>query len=134
MRHRHAANTPGGICIPFQLRAEVTVSKAFAMVLLAIAAVAGCGGGGDGPIGQTTFSATVSIQGVIGPSQQVATGTLSNVVAKNRAAGQLLETTLPAGAAPGQPVVNSTHSSRACVYKSGNRLSRLLGKIAPESL
>jgi hypothetical protein len=60
--------------------------------------------------------ALVSVQGVLGPAQQVATGTLSNVVPKHRAAGQLLAATLPAGAAPGQLVVNTTHASRAWVY------------------
>jgi hypothetical protein len=211
MRHRRAAKTRRRMRRPFLLRAEVTVSKAFAMVLLAIAAVAGCGGGGDGPVGQTTsraatplplswtvsswfvdpanstgaandsnpcvtrtapcltyqgiaakwgtysprlrqdtsitflsshsdntdpvyFSpfieqaATVSIQGVLGPGQQAATGTLSNVVPKNRAAGQLLAATLPAGAAPGQLVVNDTHASRAWVYKSAGGSDWLLSQ------
>jgi hypothetical protein len=62
--------------------------------------------------------AIVSLEGALGPGQQVASGTLSNVVAKNRASGQLLAATLPAGAAPGQFVVNTTHPSCAWVYKS----------------
>jgi hypothetical protein len=195
----------------FQLRAEVTVSRAYAMVVVAIATVVGCGSGGDGPVGQTTsraatplplswtvstwfvdpanstgaandgnpcvastapcqtyqgiaakwgtysprlrqdttitflsshsddadpvyFSpliehgATVSIQGVLGPAQQVAAGTLSNVVPKNRAAGQLLAATLPAGAAAGQLVVNTTHAGRAWVYQSAGGTNWLLSQ------
>ncbi len=60
----------------------------------------------------------VTLQGSLGTAQEVATGTLSNVVTKSRATGQLTEVTLPAGAAPGQLVVNTTKASRAWVYKS----------------
>lgn len=51
-----------------------------------------------------------------------ATGTLSSVVAKNRATGQKLTVTLTAGLAPGMLIVNSTHPSRATLNTntSGN--------------
>jgi hypothetical protein len=60
--------------------------------------------------------AQVSIQGVLGAAQQTATGVLAGVVAKNRAAPQLLNATLPAGAAVNQLIVNTTHPSRAWTY------------------
>ena len=60
--------------------------------------------------------AVVSIQGSLGAAQQVATGTLSGVVAKNRSTPQLLNATLTAGLAAGQLIVNSTHSSRAWLF------------------
>jgi hypothetical protein len=72
------------------------------------------------PVYLTPFieaGALVVVQGTLGPAQLVATGTLSNVVPKNRPAGQLLQASLP-GAAPGQLVVNTTRSSRAWVYKN----------------
>jgi hypothetical protein len=72
--------------------------------------------------------AFVSIQGVLGPAQQVAAGTLSNVVPKNRSTGRLLTATLPAGAAPGQLVVNTTHPGRAWVYRSAAGASWFLSQ------
>ncbi len=62
--------------------------------------------------------AVVSVQGVLGKAQQVASGTLSFVVPKNRSAGRLLQAELPDGAAVGELVVNQTRASRAWVYKS----------------
>jgi hypothetical protein len=62
--------------------------------------------------------ALVMVRGALGPAQLVAPGTLSNVMAKNRPAGQLLRATLPLGAAPGQLVINTAKSSRAWVYRS----------------
>ena len=59
--------------------------------------------------------ATVSIVGVLGVAQQIATGVLSNVTAKNRTTGQLL--LAQSGAtAPQQLVQNNTKSSRAWTY------------------
>ncbi len=72
--------------------------------------------------------ATVTLQGALGPAQQVAAGTLSVVAAKNRPAAQLLEVTLPAGAQPGQLVVDSTRGSRAWVYKYASGNSWLLSQ------
>lgn len=46
------------------------------------------------------------------------TGTLAGVVAKNRATPQLLNATLCGSGAIGQFVINSTHASRAWVYKN----------------
>jgi hypothetical protein len=81
--------------------------------------------------------AALAVQGVLGSKQQLAAGTLSNVVSKNRASGQLLQATLPAGAAVGQLVANTTKSSRAWVYKSagGNGwfLSQPLASQAADS-
>lgn len=60
--------------------------------------------------------AIIQIFGPLGAAQQVATGVLSNVTAKNRATPQLL--LAQSGAtAPGQFVVNSTHPSNAWTYK-----------------
>ncbi len=70
----------------------------------------------------------VTIEGALGPAQQVATGTLSNVVPKSQAAGQLWQATLPAGVSPGQLVVNTTRTSRAWVYKSAGGDSWLLSQ------
>ncbi|HLK37033.1 MAG TPA: hypothetical protein VKU41_09815 [Polyangiaceae bacterium] len=69
--------------------------------------------------------ATVTVQATLGSGQQVATGTLSGVVRKNRSSAQLLVATLPSGAAPGLLVANSTRSSRAWVYANagGNNWS-----------
>jgi hypothetical protein len=62
------------------------------------------------------------IQGSLGTAQQVCSTTLSAVTAKNRATPQLLNVTFAscAGAAANMLVVNSTHSSRATIYKSGS--------------
>src|SRR5579872_1245038 len=69
--------------------------------------------------------ASITITGVIGISQQIATGTISGVVSKNRATGQLLNATFPAGVVANLLVVNSTHASHAWTYKqvSGNTYS-----------
>jgi hypothetical protein len=79
--------------------------------------------------------AVVSLQGALGSGQVVASGTLADVVPKNRAAGQLLEATLPSGALPGQLIVNTTNASRAWVYRnvSGNRLL-ISQPLTPESV
>jgi len=56
---------------------------------------------------------------ITGTRVQVAAGALSSVTAKNRAAGQVLEAALPAGAARGMLVVNTTRSnSVAMVHKA----------------
>lgn len=55
------------------------------------------------------------IAGALGASQQIASGVLSNVTAKNRATPQLLLAQSGANAI-GQYVVNSTHSSVAWTY------------------
>jgi hypothetical protein len=62
--------------------------------------------------------AIVTLVGALGPQQVVASETLSGVVSKSRAGGQLLRATLPAGAAPGQLIVNATHDSRAWVFRN----------------
>lgn len=49
---------------------------------------------------------------------QTCTGTLAGVVAKNRNTPQLLNATLPAGAAINQLIINTTHASRAWTYTS----------------
>jgi hypothetical protein len=60
--------------------------------------------------------AVIQIFGPLGATQQVASGVLSNVTAKNRATPQLL--LAQSGAtAPQQLVVNSTHPSLAWTYK-----------------
>lgn len=60
--------------------------------------------------------AVVQIFGPLGASQQIASGVLSNVTAKNRATPQLL-LAQSGVTAVGQLVVNSTHPSRAWAYK-----------------
>ncbi len=60
---------------------------------------------------------TVTLAGQLGTAQQVCSGTLSGVVAKNRSTAQLLNATLCASLSPGLLVVNSTHSSSAWTYK-----------------
>ncbi|HLK37034.1 MAG TPA: hypothetical protein VKU41_09820 [Polyangiaceae bacterium] len=78
--------------------------------------------------------ALVSVRGTLGAAQQVATGTLANVITKNRAAGQLLRATLPAGAAADLLVVNATRSSRAWIYKSAGGSDWYLSQpLAPVS-
>lgn len=64
--------------------------------------------------------ALVMIQGVLTAAQQVCSTTLSAVTSKSIASNQLLDVafTSCAGAAANQLVVNSTHSSRAWIYKS----------------
>ncbi len=63
-------------------------------------------------------SAFLSLEGVLGPAQQVCTGTLSGVVAKNRASpGQLLNAALCAGTGQDMFVVNATHPSEAWTYR-----------------
>lgn len=57
----------------------------------------------------------VSMVGQLGATQQIATGVLSNVTAKNRATPQLLLSQSGATAA-GQFIVNTTHASRAWTY------------------
>ncbi len=71
---------------------------------------------------------SVTLQGALGAAQQVASGALSNVVAKTRSAGQLWQATLPSGAAPGQLVVNGTRTSRAWIYKSAGASNWLLSQ------
>ncbi len=60
--------------------------------------------------------ATVTLQGALGPAQQIAAGNLTVIAAKQRASAQLLDVALPAGAAPGLLVVDTTRGSRAWVY------------------
>lgn len=69
--------------------------------------------------------AGIIVKGTIGASQQVATGTISSLTAKNRSTPQLLQATFPAGVAANQLVFNSTHSSHAWTYAqvSGNTYS-----------
>lgn len=67
----------------------------------------------------------VILMGSLGAAQQVASGTITLVAAKNRTTPQLLSVTLPVPIgtyAAGQLVVNLTHQSRAWLYKivSGN--------------
>lgn len=66
--------------------------------------------------------AVIVLTGVLGASQQVATGTLGTVTAKNKSTPQLLNAVLTSGLSVGQLIVNSTHPSRAWLYKnvSGN--------------
>jgi hypothetical protein len=59
--------------------------------------------------------AVIQLFGPLGSNQQIATGTLSNVTAKNRATPQLLLAQSGATAV-GQFVVNTTHPSRAWTY------------------
>jgi hypothetical protein len=79
--------------------------------------------------------ARLSVQGVLGSAQQIATGTLASVTAKSPAASQLLQAALPAGAAPGQLIVNATHASRAWVYANAGGSSWLVSQpLAPVDL
>jgi hypothetical protein len=79
--------------------------------------------------------AVVSLQGSLGPAQVVASGTLAVVVPKNRAGGQLLQATLPAGAQPGQLIVNTTNASRAWVYRNVTGNTWLISQpLTPESV
>jgi hypothetical protein len=58
-----------------------------------------------------------TLQGVLTSAQQLASGTLSGLVAKSRGnPGQLLQATFAAGLATGTLIVNTTHSSRAWLY------------------
>jgi hypothetical protein len=61
--------------------------------------------------------ATITITGSLSTAPAFS-GVLAGTTAKNRATPQLLLETLPAGAAAGQLVVNTTHPSRAFVYKA----------------
>lgn len=65
-------------------------------------------------------SAYVVLKGNLGTGQQICSTTLGVVTAKNRGTPQLLNTTFASctNAGIGQLVVNSTHSSRAWIYKS----------------
>ena len=76
---------------------------------------------------------TIQIVGSLNAA--VWTGTLAGVTAKNRATPQILLATLPAGAAATQLIVNTTHPSRAYVYKAsgGNWLitQPMLNPAAP---
>ena len=73
----------------------------------------------------SSHQVVVQIQGSLGASQQIATGTISSLTAKNRATPQLLQATFPAGVVSHLLVVNSTHASRAWTYAqvSGNTYS-----------
>lgn len=75
--------------------------------------------GNTDPVYFTPFveaaATSVTLQGTLTP---VATGTLSAVTAKNRATPQLLQANLGASGAVGQLVINTTHPSRALVWKS----------------
>jgi hypothetical protein len=76
--------------------------------------------------------ANLLVQGVLGPAQQTAVGVLGTIAAKNRGTSQLLQAALPAGAAAGQLVVNSTHASRAWVYAYAGGSNWLLSQpLAP---
>jgi hypothetical protein len=78
--------------------------------------------------------AVVSLQGSLGPAQTVASGTLAGVVPKSRTGGQLLQATLPAGAQPGQLIVNTTNASRAWVYRNITGNTWLISQpLTPES-
>lgn len=70
------------------------------------------------------------IQGVLGTAQQICSTTLSAVTAKNRATPQLLTVTFAscAGAAANMLVVNSTHASRATIYKAGSGSSWVMSQ------
>ena len=78
------------------------------------------------------------IQGTLGAAQQIATGTLGTVTAKNRTTPQLLNAILTSGLSVGQLIVNATHSSRAWLYKNvtGNTwaISQPLAPISIPSL
>lgn len=60
--------------------------------------------------------AIVTLQGQLTANQQVCTGTLSNVTAKNRATASLLVASLCGTPANEQLIVNTTHASKAWVY------------------
>ena len=64
--------------------------------------------------------AVATIQGTLGPAQEVHTGALAGVVPKNRATKQLLQADLGFAATPGQIVHNTTagKDSWAFVYKN----------------
>lgn len=78
----------------------------------------------------------VSIQGVLGAAQQVATGVLSNVTAKNQTSGVGTMLLAQSGAtAPGQLVVNTTHASRAWTYAvSAGAIFKMSQPLAPVSI
>lgn len=59
------------------------------------------------------------LQGQFGAGQQVFSGAISGLVAKNKATGQRLQVTAWGGAAVGQVVVNATHPSVAVVHSVG---------------
>jgi hypothetical protein len=66
------------------------------------------------------------------PTTPLQTGTLSGVVAKNRATPQLLNATIGAGGAAGQLIVNTTHPSRAFLYtNSGGNAWNITQPLAP---
>lgn len=77
------------------------------------------------------INATFVIQGQLGASQQIATGVLSSVTAKNRATPQLLFANSGATAI-NQLVVNTTHASRAWTSISeGGGVFAMSQPIAP---
>jgi hypothetical protein len=79
--------------------------------------------------------AVVSLQGALGEAQIVASGTLADMVPKSRMGGQLLQATLPAGAQPGQLIVNTTNASRAWVYRNISGNTWLISQpLTPESV
>ena len=80
--------------------------------------------------------AAVTVEGSLGTPQRVASGALSYVMGRNRPNGQLLDVGLPAGAAPGQLVVNlSKSNSRAWVYRNADGNSWYLSQpVAAEAL
>jgi hypothetical protein len=79
--------------------------------------------------------AVVAIQGALGSGQSVGAGVLASVVAKSRTTGQMLRATLPAGAVPGALVVNTTHPSRAWVYRSAGGGDWFISQpLTPETL
>ena len=69
--------------------------------------------------GAAEQGAQVTLQGALGTTQLIGTGTIAHLVAKNRATPQLLSIQVGSVALqPGYLLVNATHSSRAWVYKS----------------
>jgi hypothetical protein len=66
------------------------------------------------------------------PSTPLQTGTLTNIISKNRATPQLLNATIGAGGAAGQLIVNTTHPSRAFLYtNSGGNAWNITQPLAP---
>jgi hypothetical protein len=81
-----------------------------------------------------TNGANLLVQGTLGSDQQVTSGVLGTVVPKNRSTSQQLQAVLPAGAAAGQLVVNTTHASRAWVYaNAGGTAWRISQPLAPQA-
>ena len=77
----------------------------------------------------------LTITATLGASQQVHSGTLASVTAKNRATPQLLKADLGYAATGGDLIQNTTHSSIALVYKNvSGTIFSLSQPMAPQAM